>query len=265
MKIEGAVALVTGGAMGIGKEVVETLLQKGVKLCNILDFNEEVGAAVAGEFQKSYGADKVNFIKCDVSSREQLQDAFKKTQASHGRLDIVCNNAGVQTEDEGNFEKSIQINLIGSMYGTLLAKDIMMKENNPPGGVIVNTASMAGILPAFYSPFYAASKHGVVGFTRSLAQHPFIKKANVRLNLICPSFVETAMVTRAREGAPILQAVVSKANIVPMSDVMKAFLMAIEDDSLTGQAIRVTPGGGVDLQDFSSQLEDIAKLNIVNT
>lgn len=213
MKIEGAVALVTGGAMGIGKEFVETLLQKGVKLCNFLDLNEVVGSSVAEEFQKSYGAERVNFIKCDVSSKEQLEAAFEKTRAAYDRLDIVCNNAGI--EESGGVEKVIQVNLIGSMNGTVLAKDIMMKENKPPGGVIVNTASMAGLYPAFYSPIYSASKHGVIGFTRSLASHPFIQKANIRLNLICPAFVQTDMVTRARGGDPILQGIMSKANLSP--------------------------------------------------
>lgn len=260
MKIEGAVALITGGAMGIGRAMAETLLQNGAKFVSVLDLNESAGSATEEDLNKSFGADKVKFFKCDVTSKDQLHDAFQKTLEVHNRLDIVCNNAGI--EEQPDTEKIIRVNLLGTINGTNLARDIMMKQTDPAGGLIINTASMGGLLPTFYAPSYSASKYGIVGYTRSLAAHPLIRKANIRLTLLCPSFVDTSMVTRAKDGDPILQAVMMRANVLPMSTVIEAFLKAVTDDSLNGAAIRVTPGRGVDLNTFESP-EEVAELEIV--
>lgn len=260
MKIEGAVALITGGAMGIGRAMAETLLQNGAKFVSVLDLNESAGSATEEDLNKSFGADKVKFFKCDVTSKDQLHDAFQKTLEVHNRLDIVCNNAGI--EEQPDTEKIIRVNLLGTVNGTNLARDIMMKQTDPAGGLIINTASMGGLLPTFYAPSYSASKYGIVGYTRSLAAHPLIRKANIRLTLLCPSFVDTSMVTRAKDGDPILQAVMMRANVLPMSTVIEAFLKAVTDDSLNGAAIRVTPGRGVDLNTFESP-EEVAELEIV--
>ncbi|XP_014674290.1 PREDICTED: 15-hydroxyprostaglandin dehydrogenase [NAD(+)]-like isoform X1 [Priapulus caudatus] len=121
MKVEGKVALVTGGARGIGKGVCELLLEKGAKGISIVDYNKVNGEKTEAEFSKKYGTGKATFLHADVTT-DQLEDAFKKTKDVYGRLDIVMNNAGIA--DETNLQRMISINLIAVITGTQLALKI---------------------------------------------------------------------------------------------------------------------------------------------
>ncbi|XP_062430661.1 15-hydroxyprostaglandin dehydrogenase [NAD(+)] isoform X2 [Rhea pennata] len=166
MHVNGKVALVTGAAQGIGRAFVQALLDKGAKVA-LLDRNPEAGreskAALDGQFE----AQRTVFIQCDVTEQEQLKGAFEKVIEHFGRLDIVVNNAGVNNEKD--WESTIQINLTSVIRGTYLGLEYMRKGNGGDGGVIINISSLAGLMPAAFQPVYCATKHGVIGFTRSIA------------------------------------------------------------------------------------------------
>uniref|UniRef100_A0A3Q0S105 Zgc:56585 n=1 Tax=Amphilophus citrinellus TaxID=61819 RepID=A0A3Q0S105_AMPCI len=169
MALNGKTAVVTGAAMGIGKAIVEILLQNGAKV----------------ELKLKYGTQSCGF-RCDFTIL--CQAAFQKTIETFGGIDILCNNAGVF--NEVTWEKTITINLMGTIKGTYLALEHMNKLTGGRGGVIINVASMAGIGPLSCCPVYTATKHGVIGFTRSFAAS-VASGYGIRINALCPGFVQT--------------------------------------------------------------------------
>ncbi|XP_037401630.1 15-hydroxyprostaglandin dehydrogenase [NAD(+)]-like isoform X2 [Pygocentrus nattereri] len=166
MALQGKVAVVTGAAQGLGKGFAEILLQNGAKVA-LLDINEKAGKELETQFNEAYGADRTHFYPVDVSSDQQFKDAFQKILSKFGQVDIFCNNAGIINEKQ--WEKTVSINLCGVVRGTYLALEHMKKENGGQGGVIVNVASLAGLVPLAPTPIYTATKSGVVAFTQALA------------------------------------------------------------------------------------------------
>ncbi|XP_067838608.1 15-hydroxyprostaglandin dehydrogenase [NAD(+)] isoform X2 [Heptranchias perlo] len=140
MDLNGKVALVTGAAQGIGRCFAEALLKHGAKVA-LVDLNGSTGEACKEALDGEFGAACSLFITCDVGSEEQLKRAFKKTTDHFGRLDVVCNNAGVNNEND--WEKTINVNLTSVIRGTYIALEYMSKETGGKGGVIVNVASLA--------------------------------------------------------------------------------------------------------------------------
>ncbi|HJL06105.1 MAG TPA: 3-hydroxyacyl-CoA dehydrogenase [Polyangiaceae bacterium LLY-WYZ-15_(1-7)] len=197
MKIEGAVALVTGGASGLGEATVRRLVADGAKAV-IVDMNEERGEAVAKEL-----GDGVVFQKTDVSDEAQVQaavDAAKKL----GDLRVAVNCAGVgwaartlkrdgTPHDFDLFKKVISVNLVGTFNVIRLAASAMSQNEPLEGerGVIVNTASIAAFDGQIGQAAYAASKGGVVGLTLPVARD--LSKAQIRVCTIAPGTFDTPM------------------------------------------------------------------------
>ncbi|XP_026374666.2 15-hydroxyprostaglandin dehydrogenase [NAD(+)] isoform X2 [Ursus maritimus] len=143
MHVNGKVALVTGAAQGIGRAFAEALLHKGAKVA-LVDWNLEAGVKCKAALDEQFEPQKTLFIQCDVADQEQLRDTFRKVVDHFGRLDILVNNAGVNNEK--NWEKTVQINLVSVISGTYLGLDYMSKQNGGEGGVIINMSSLAGYL-----------------------------------------------------------------------------------------------------------------------
>ncbi|KAL2781116.1 15-hydroxyprostaglandin dehydrogenase [NAD(+)] isoform 6 [Daubentonia madagascariensis] len=141
MHVNGKVALVTGAAQGIGRAFAEALLHKGAKVA-LVDWNFEAGVKCKAALDEQFEPQKTLFIQCDVADQEQLRDTFRKVVDHFGRLDILVNNAGVNNEK--NWEKTLQINLVSVISGTYLGLDYMSKQNGAEGGVIINMSSLAG-------------------------------------------------------------------------------------------------------------------------
>ncbi|KAK1791967.1 hypothetical protein P4O66_013198, partial [Electrophorus voltai] len=190
MALHGKVALVTGGAQGIGRAVAETLLKNEAKV-SLVDLNQSVGEMCKKDLDQQYGEDNCIFIQCDVTDRGKLQEAFQSTVERFGRLDIVINNAGINNEK--NWEKTIEVNLTSVIKGTYLALDHMSKEYGKEGGVIINVSSMAAFLHSPHQPVYTATKHGVIGFSRAMADASEQGQYGVRINTLCPAFVDTQL------------------------------------------------------------------------
>ncbi|XP_078407250.1 15-hydroxyprostaglandin dehydrogenase [NAD(+)]-like [Cetorhinus maximus] len=244
MDLKGKVALVTGAAQGIGKAIAEILLKNGAKV-SLLDINVQVGEATKAAFEQTYGAENILFLPCDVMTESQLKGSFSKTLEKFQRLDVVCNNAGIV--DEGNWEKCLSINLVSVIKGTHLGIEHMSKETGGAGGVIVNIASMAGLIPFSIAPVYSASKHGVVGFTKSLALTCF-EKHGVKLHVLCPGFAETVLLESLQSSKlsgqkEKVQAMVAMVGIATTSQIAEGFLHVVMDQSRTGASLKVYGDG----------------------
>ncbi|XP_063750397.1 15-hydroxyprostaglandin dehydrogenase [NAD(+)]-like isoform X2 [Eleginops maclovinus] len=183
MALNGKIAVVTGAAQGIGRAITELLLQNGAKVA-LLDANKTNGESLKEVLDKLFGEQTTLFLHCNVESEEQIKAAFQKTLGTFGRIDILCNNAGILNEEE--WEKTISINLAAVVRTTYMALEHMNKMTGGQGGVIVNTASMAGLGPLKCCPVYTATKHGVVGFTRAMAAASTAAGYGIRFNAICP-------------------------------------------------------------------------------
>ncbi|XP_069687847.1 15-hydroxyprostaglandin dehydrogenase [NAD(+)]-like [Periplaneta americana] len=190
MDPKGKVALVTGGAIGIGFSTCKELLKNGVKVVVVCDVDSQKGEAAVKEMRSQYGEGRVVFMKTDVSDAKSLEEAFKKTITTHNGLDIVVNNAGIINEKE--WEKSIAVNLNGVIRGTLLALEHMGKDKGGKGGIVVNMSSVCGIHPIPCTPMYNATKHGVLAFTRTIGGEYHYDITGVRVTALCPGATYTA-------------------------------------------------------------------------
>ncbi|XP_028838419.1 15-hydroxyprostaglandin dehydrogenase [NAD(+)]-like [Denticeps clupeoides] len=249
MALDGKVAVVTGAAQGLGKAFAEILLQNGAKVA-LLDVNEKEGKSTKAAFEAEFGASRTLFHVCDVSSEEVFKDAFQKTVQHFGRVDIFCNNAGIT--NEVSWEKTIEINLKGVVRGTYMALEHMKTENGGGGGVIINVASMAGVVHLAGAPIYTATKHAVVGFSRAMAEFSAAAGYGVRICMLCPAFVRTDILNALKEKDKLgeffrlkhlTENLLDVAGLMETSDVAKVFLQMLLDDSKNGAALLVTPRG----------------------
>ncbi|KAF9099915.1 hypothetical protein BGX29_006891, partial [Mortierella sp. GBA35] len=179
------------------------------------------------------------FVQCDVTKYDQQAALFSAAQTHFGRIDIIANNAGIAEnsplwEDErGVWKKVIDIDLSAVIEGTRLGIEALKKQGE--GGVIINTASLAGLYPQPRTPVYSAAKYGVVGFTRSFKDFG----DNIRINAVAPSFAPTKIIE------PIKEVVTQMGALVTVEMVTDAFMLLIEDDSYSGDIARVTPQYGI--------------------
>ncbi|XP_031164080.1 15-hydroxyprostaglandin dehydrogenase [NAD(+)] [Sander lucioperca] len=247
MELNGKIAVVTGAALGIGKAITEILLKNGAKVA-LLDVNETAGKSLKEALDKQYGQERTLFLNCNVESEEQIKAAFQKTADNFGGIDILCNNAGILNET--TWEKTVSINLVGVIRGTYLALEHMSKLSGGRGGVIVNTASMAGLGPLLSCPVYTATKHGVIGFTRAMAAASTASGYGVRFNALCPGFVQTDLFTTipSKLGqfshlADATEKLAEKFGILTVSEVAESLLELVTDETKNGEAFLVFPQG----------------------
>jgi 15-hydroxyprostaglandin dehydrogenase (NAD) len=206
---------------------------------------DDAGAAETVRLIEAAGGGKAVAIHCDVTRTPDLEAAFVAARDAFGRLDVVCNNAGIGGEDlfadaPGDWQRTVDINLTGVIDATRLAVREMKRGR---GGVIINTASMGGLLPMPGSPVYAATKAGVINFTRSLAY--LGPEADIRVNAICPSFTDTPLVRRGGEDR-IEEMKAQVGGILQPEDIAAGVIELVEDDSRAGAIMRVTVRGGRD-------------------
>jgi NAD(P)-dependent dehydrogenase (short-subunit alcohol dehydrogenase family) len=192
------VAIVTGGASGIGKETVRAFVDKGASVV-IVDYNEEDGKAFEQEMLDA-GAE-VMFKLVDVSKEEEVKNLIKETVDTYGQLDIIVNNAGVgilkdthELEYE-EYKNVVDINQDGVYFGCRYAIPEMLENG---GGCIVNTSSILGYVGQPGALPYNASKGGVNMMTKSLAAE--YADRNIRVNSVNPGYVESGMVNKEELG-----------------------------------------------------------------
>ena len=238
------VALVTGGASGIGLAVSEHLMHHyGYKVA-ILDINPER----IKEESNRLGSSCLG-IQADVTDYDQQAKAFKQTFEWGGnRLDLFFANAGIgdtdslykdlQMDESTGLPKpldlrTVDVNLDAVIQGVHLARHFLSEKNNTKGGRIVATSSVLGLYPLYPLPLYVASKHGVVGLVRALA--PVYLRDNITINCLNPVLVETNLMPKH-----IAQKYDDPPNMTPMSTVLKAFDAILNDKNLTGQTMELS-------------------------
>lgn len=208
MKIDlsGKVAIVTGGAMGIGEAAARKLAAAGA-IVAILDPNEQAGAKTAGEIRESGG--RCEFLRCDVSQSQEVERAVNGVAAKQGGIDILVSNAGVQhygdvvTTSEADWDRVIGINVKG---GFLAAKFAVPHMHKRGGGAIVVMGSVQSFTAIKNSLAYVVSKHAVLGLTRAMALD--YAQDGIRVNCICPGTIDTPMLHWAANLAPDPESVI---------------------------------------------------------
>jgi 15-hydroxyprostaglandin dehydrogenase (NAD) len=240
MEIEGKVAVVSGGASGIGRAAVLALAELGAKVV-VADVDEDGGRQTV-EMAGAKGGSAA-FRLCDVTKTEDLGSAFDSAVEHFGRFDIAFNNAGISGEDlfaddPGHWSRIIDIDLTAVIDATRLAVRKLRLAGN--AGVIINTASLIGLWPMASAPVYAAAKAGVVNFSRSLAY--LAEESNIRVNAICPEIVDTPMALGLGEEA--LEELRTAGGMLRPEDIAAGVVELIEDDSRFGAVMQVTLLGG---------------------
>lgn len=208
-QLENKVAIITGAGSGIGRETALLLAKEGAKVV-VSDINEEAGNQVAEEIKNSGG--KAIFVKANTANAEDNENLVAKTVEAFGGLHIAVNNAGVGSAfskvadvELSDWQRVIDINLTGVFYGMKYQIPEMIKSK---GGSVINIASILGQVAFQGSSAYVASKHGVVGLTKTGAlDHA---SDNVRVNAIGPGFIYTGLVNEGTMGKEAIQTLEKK-------------------------------------------------------
>jgi 3-hydroxybutyrate dehydrogenase len=258
MRLKNRVAVITGAASGIGREIAFTFAREGAKVA-IADLNQDAANATAKEIEAQHGAGSAMGIAMDVSSEAQVDSGIDKVAAKFGRLDILVSNAGIQTVapvDEFDFAKWKQllaIHLDGAFLTTRAALRHMYKLGN--GGSIIYMGSVHSKEASVLKAPYVTAKHGLIGLAKVVAKEG--AKHKVRANVVCPGFVRTQLVEKQipeqaeRLGITeedVIKKVMLKDTVdgefTTVEDVAQAvlFFAGFGSNALTGQSIVVSHG-----------------------
>ncbi|XP_074025934.1 15-hydroxyprostaglandin dehydrogenase [NAD(+)] isoform X1 [Leptinotarsa decemlineata] len=189
-EIKGKVALITGGASGLGLSHAKELLRNGLKGVTLADVNENFGKTALDEIEKEFGKERAIFVKTDVTVREDFENAFEKTVEHFKNVDILVNNAGIF--NDAIWEKEIAINLNGTIHGVILGLENFLKNHKQDSeAVILNTSSIAGVAGLDLFPIYSATKFAVSGITKSWGLPFHYNRSHVRVVCICPGSTNT--------------------------------------------------------------------------
>ncbi len=240
MDVAGKVAIVTGGGSGIGEAMVRRLASLGARVL-VADVDDAGGRRVVESVAEMPGV--ASFLHVDVTSPAEIAEMIAEAQRRYGALDILHNNAGI-TVGEAEFgeapvtriESVVRTNLLGPIFGTQAALPAMAGR----GGVILNTASAAGLRAWVNDPVYSATKAGVVFFTRALAEQ--LRPLNIRINAVCPGVVRTPLVHKSARVSSMtdseraqFDAMIGTLPLIEPNEVIDVLIDQIGDDTLTGE------------------------------
>lgn len=233
------VAMVTGGASGIGRALCEGLGRRGAVVI-VADINSKGARQIATTINKKGG--RAHAADLDVSKSAQTKQLIHDTTKQYGHLDYLFNNAGIAVIGETldmeleHWRRTINVNLWGVVYGTAIAYQVMAKQGF---GHIVNTASAAGLVPVPGLTAYSATKHAVVGL--SLALRVEAARLGVKVSVVCPGIIRTNIPHAATYLKIDREAALSLVHSVRMMDVDKCAHVILRGVARNKAVIRVTP------------------------
>jgi NAD(P)-dependent dehydrogenase (short-subunit alcohol dehydrogenase family) len=246
MKLQGKVALVFGGASGIGRACAEACAEEGAKVV-VADVDEARADEVVRGIRSTAG--EASFVRCDITDEQAVKQTVATTVDQFGALDVLVTSAGAGTE-ASNWHFAVDLYLKGPYYA---CKHGVAQMEAQGGGVIINIASVAGVTGSAVSGSvqgtgYPSAKHGVIGLTRSIAL--IYAKKNIRANAICPGYVKTELTKGLYEDEAAGQKLISETLQVPMDrwgepheiGRVAAFLASDDASYITGQPIIVDGG-----------------------
>lgn len=241
------VAIITGGGNGLGRAVAIKLAKAGVN-STIVDVSEQAGMETV-RLVEEVGA-KAIFVKADVSKAEQVKNYVDQTVEAFGTVDMFYNNAGISGPGKRFAENTIEeidqvlsINLSGALYGLKYVLEVMLKNG---GGSIVNTSSTAGLVGQETVGSYSATKHGIVGITKTIAAE--YAREGIQINAIAPGTTETPMVKEYREKNPenfkLVEAGIPQRRLGQSEEVAElvAFLLNGEAKYINGAVVPIDGG-----------------------
>jgi len=254
MDIKDKVAVITGGASGLGEATAERLSGLGARVA-IFDLNDELGNAVAQRL-----GEQASYHNVNVADEDSVAAALEAVVAAHGGVHICCNYAGIGTPGKtlgrdgplplAHFKRVIDINLVGTFNVLRLAAE-QMSKNDPVTedgcrGVIINTASVAAYEGQIGQAAYSASKGGVVGMTLPIARD--LSSIGIRVNTIAPGLIATPMLRGLPEPAQVSLAatVLFPKRLGEASEISQVAQFIIENDYVNGEVIRMD--GGIRMQ-----------------
>jgi len=243
MELQNKLALITGGAQGIGKTISEELVQNGAHVV-LGDVNLEGAQATAEAINNNGGS--ASAVKIDVSNPAEVKQVFDSILKDKKPIDIMINNAGITRDGlmirmkEADWDRVLNINLKGTFLCSQQAAKQMMKQKS---GAIVNIASIVGVMGNFGQANYSASKAGVIGLTKTLARE--VASRGIRVNAVAPGFIDTEM-TRVLDES-VRQKLIEQIPLAKLGlpeDVARcvAFLVSDRSSYITGQVINVNGG-----------------------
>ncbi|CAI0629084.1 unnamed protein product, partial [Linum tenue] len=255
-RLAGKVALITGGASGIGASTAALFARNGAKVV-IADVQSDLGHSVAGEISSSPAA--VTFVCCDVTKESQVASAVDGVVSAHGKLDIVLINAGVPGDpagnriaaaDEDDLRRVFDVNVFGGFLCAKHAARVMIPAKK--GGVILFTASVLTETYGFFAHAYTSSKHAVVGLMKNLCVE--LGEYGIRVSSISPTGVPTPMGMKSlgldREGVQDLcsEKAALKGVALDENDVAEAALFLAGDESKFVSGVNLVVDGGFNLR-----------------
>ncbi len=243
MRVDGKVALITGGARGIGRTIALKLAEAGADVA-VLDVNLEASEETAAEI-RALGR-KAMALKADVTSLAEADEAVKKVVAELGGLHILVNNAGITRDGlilrmkEEDWDLVLNVNLKGAFNYIKSSVRVMGKQRN---GAIINIASIVGEMGNAGQANYSASKAGLIGLTKTVARE--FASRNIRSNAIAPGFIQTAMTDALPDDArEKLAAQIPLGSLGTVDDVANGVLFLASDASayITGHVLSINGG-----------------------
>ncbi len=242
-RLENKVAVITGGAQGIGKATVKRFAEEGAVVI-IWDVNEEKASLTINEFKNL--SDKIEFQKVDVTNLDSVTAAAVEIVSKHKKIDILINNAGI-TRDASflkmtaeQWKQVIDVNLTGVFNCTKAIAPIMVENKF---GKIVNTSSVVGIYGNFGQTNYVATKSGIIGMTKVWARE--LGRKGINVNAVAPGFIATEMVgTIPEKVIEMLKEKTPLGKLGDPTDIANAYLFLVSDDAnfITGTVLSVDGG-----------------------